>query len=190
MAKAPVVFAHGWVDGTEGSWADGTGYLARRISLAQAKQIAAAGGVVGLWGLGLRSPGPSRKPGHGNWNVGRGDARGYARARELASLVDRLGEDHVAIGSALHGVGPAWSVNDYGHVLRAGAEGGDGEAQKLAGAARPQGAWMIVQLTVPLIETPGCGCRSSNTCASLPSSFSSTLPGPPVRPVVSLLPDM
>lgn len=114
VARAPVVFSHGWVDGSEGSWTDGAGYLARRISLAQAKQIAAAGGVVGLWGLGLRSPGPSRTPGRGNWTVGRGDTRGYAR--ELASLVDRLGEDHVAIGSDLHGVGPDWSVNDYGDV--------------------------------------------------------------------------
>lgn len=114
IAKAPVVFSHGWVDDVEGSWNDAFGYLRRRISLAQAKAIAAGGGVVGLWGLGLVSPGPSRTPGRGNWTVSRGDGRGYAR--ELASLVDRLGADHVAIGTDLHGVGPGWSVNDYGHV--------------------------------------------------------------------------
>ena len=113
-SKAPVVFSHGWVDKVEGSWKDAYGALRRRISLTQAKQIAAGGGVVGLWGLGQQSPGPSRTPGQGNWTVGRGDTRGYAR--ELASLVDRLGEDHIAIGSDLHGVGPNWSVNDYGHV--------------------------------------------------------------------------
>jgi len=116
ISKAPVVFSHGWVDNVEGSWKDGYGFLQRRLSLAQAKQIAAAGGVVGLWGLGLQSPGPSRTPGQGNWTVGRGDTRGYAR--ELASLVDRLGEDHVAVGSDLHGVGASWSVNDYGHVRK------------------------------------------------------------------------
>ena len=114
VAKAPVVFSHGWVDNVEGRWTDPYGALRRRISLAQAKQIAAGGGVVGLWGLGLRAPGPSRTPGQGNWTVGRGDARAYAR--ELASLVDRLGEDHVAFGTDLHGVGADWSVNDYGHV--------------------------------------------------------------------------
>jgi membrane dipeptidase len=114
VAKVPCVFSHGWVDDAEGRWSDTHGYMKRRISLAQARQIAAAGGVVGLWGLGLQSPGPSRTPGQGNWTVGRGDARGYAR--ELASLVDRLGEDHVALGTDLHGVGAGWSVNDYGHV--------------------------------------------------------------------------
>lgn len=114
ISKVPLVFSHGWVDNVDGRWTDGYGFLQRRLSLAQAKEIAAAGGVVGLWGLGLQSPGPSRTPGQGNWTVGRGDGRGYAR--ELASLVDRLGEDHVAIGTDLHGVGASWSVNNYGHV--------------------------------------------------------------------------
>jgi membrane dipeptidase len=116
ISKAPVVFSHGWVDNVEGDWKDGIGVLQRRLSLAHAKKIAAAGGVVGLWGLGLQSPGPSRLPGQGNWTVARGDTRGYAR--ELASLVDRLGEDHVALGTDLHGVGADWSVNDYGHVRK------------------------------------------------------------------------
>ena len=114
VAKQPVVFSHGWVDDAEGRWTDAYGYLQRRISLAQAKQIASGGGVVGLWGLGRQSPGPNRTPGKGTWTVGRGDRRGYAR--ELASLVGRLGEDHVAIGSDLRGVGPSWSVNDYADV--------------------------------------------------------------------------
>ena len=51
------------------------------------------GGVIGLWGLGLEKPGPSRTPGQGNWTVSRGDTRGYAR--EIAHLVNWLGADHV-----------------------------------------------------------------------------------------------
>ena len=91
-----------------------SGYLQRRLSLAQAQKIADRGGVVGLWGLGLAKPGPSRTPGQGNWTVGRGDTRGYAR--EIANLVDWLGADHVGIGTDIEGVGTGWSVNNYAHV--------------------------------------------------------------------------
>ena len=114
ITRAPVVWSHSWVDRTEGRWEDGAGYLQRRLSLDQAKRIAATGGVVGLWGLGLMRPGPSRTPGEGNWTVGRGDTRGYAR--ELANLVNWIGADHVGLGTDLEGVGTGWSVNHYGHV--------------------------------------------------------------------------
>ena len=114
IAKKPVVWSHSWVDRTEGRWQDGVGYLQRRLSLEQAKRIADGGGVVGLWGLALNRPGPSRTPGEGNWTVSGGDTRGYAR--EIANLVDWLGADHVGIGSDLEGVGTGWSVNDYSHV--------------------------------------------------------------------------
>jgi membrane dipeptidase len=114
VAKKPVVWSHSWVDRTEGRWQDGVGYLQRRLSLAQAKKIAERGGVVGLWGLGLGKPGPSRTPGQGNWTVGRGDTRGYAR--EIANLVNWLGADHVGIGTDIEGVGTSWSVNDYSQV--------------------------------------------------------------------------
>ena len=113
ISKLPMVFSHGWVDRTAGSWRDRYGFLQRRLSLEQAKKIAAAGGVVGLWGLGLSNP-ASRTPGQGHWTVARGDPLGYAR--ELASLVDRIGADHVAIGSDIEGVGASWSVNDYTQV--------------------------------------------------------------------------
>lgn len=114
ITNTPVVWSHSWVDKTEGRWQDGVGYLQRRLSLDQAKKIAAAGGVVGLWGLGLPKPGPSRTPGEGNWTVGLGDRRGYAR--ELANLVNWIGADHVGIGTDMEGVGTAWSVNNYDHV--------------------------------------------------------------------------
>jgi len=107
IAKAPPIWSHGWVDSQGGDWRDQYGYLSRRLSLAQAKKIAAHGGVVGLWGLGLSSPNAA-------WSVGARDTRAYAR--ELASLVDKLGADHVALGTDIEGVGRNWSVNDYGHV--------------------------------------------------------------------------
>ena len=114
VAQKPLVWSHSWVDQTEGHWQDGVGYLRRRLSLAQARKIADRGGVVGLWGLALARPGPSRTPGQGNWTVGRGDTRGYAR--EIANLVNWLGADHVAIGTDIEGVGTSWSVNNYAHV--------------------------------------------------------------------------
>jgi membrane dipeptidase len=114
VATKPLIWSHGWVDQTEGRWQDAAGYLQRRLSLAQAKKIADRGGVVGLWGLALDKPGPSRAPGQGDWTVSRGDTRGYAR--EIANLVDWLGADHVGIGTDIEGVGLGWSVNNYSHV--------------------------------------------------------------------------
>jgi membrane dipeptidase len=116
ISTRPMVFSHGWVDHSEGSWRDPYGYLQRRLSLAQAKQIAARGGVVGLWGLGLGNPGPNRTPGQGRWTVGLGDTLAYAR--ELANLVDWLGADHVALGTDIEGVGRNGSVNDYSQVRK------------------------------------------------------------------------
>jgi membrane dipeptidase len=107
IAKAPLVWSHGWVDSQGGDWRDQYGFLSRRLSLAQAKKIAARGGVVGLWGLGLS------RPAFG-WSVAARDTPSYAR--ELASLVNKIGADHVALGTDIEGVGPNWSVNSYGDV--------------------------------------------------------------------------
>jgi membrane dipeptidase len=108
IAKAPPIWSHGWVDSQGGDWRDQYGYLSRRLSLAQAKKIAARGGVVGLWGLGLSRPGSSA------WSVTARDTRAYAK--ELASLAGKIGADHVGLGTDIEGVGPNWAVNDYGHV--------------------------------------------------------------------------
>ncbi len=107
VAKAPLVWSHGWVDAQPGQWRDASGFMARRLSLEQAKKIAAKGGVVGLWALGVNRPVPG-------WNVSPGNQASYAR--ELASLVNRLGADHVALGTDIEGVGPNWAVNSYAHV--------------------------------------------------------------------------
>ncbi len=107
IAKAPFIWSHGWVDGDSGNWQDPYGFLKRRLSLAHAKKIAARGGVVGLWALGLS------RPGFG-WSVGPRSMSAYAQ--ELAGLVDKIGADHVALGTDIEGVGPNWAVNSYGHV--------------------------------------------------------------------------
>ena len=108
IAKAPVVWSHGWVGGAGGQWQDTYGYQRRRLSLEHARKIAARGGVVGVWALGLTRPAPA---GSGDWSVGRGDTRGYAR--EVAALVDQLGADHVGLGTDIEGLGPGWAVDDY-----------------------------------------------------------------------------
>lgn len=107
MATKPMVWSHGWVEGRGGSHRDPFGYAKRRLSLEQAKQIAAKGGVIGLWGLGLD------RPGYG-WTAMRQDRASYAK--ELAKLVNLVGEDHAALGTDIAGVGPNWTVAHYGHV--------------------------------------------------------------------------
>ena len=109
VAKAPMVWSHSWVDDEGGSHKDRYGFLQRRLSLAHAKKIAAQGGVIGLWGLGLTRPGMG-------WSVGTRSMSAYAH--ELAALVNRIGADHVAFGTDIEGVGDNWAVNDYGHVRR------------------------------------------------------------------------
>jgi len=107
IAKAPLIWSHGWVEGDGGSWQDAYGFLKRRLSLAHAKKIAARGGVIGLWALGLSRPGLG-------WSVGRRGMPAYAQ--EIAGLVDKLGADHVAFGTDIEGVGPNWAVNSYGDL--------------------------------------------------------------------------
>jgi len=109
IAKAPVIWSHGWVDGDGGNWQDPYGFLKRRLSVAHAKKIADRGGVIGLWGLGLSRPGLG-------WPVGARDNWSYAR--EIAKLVSLIGADHVAFGTDIEGVGPNWALNSYGDVRK------------------------------------------------------------------------
>jgi membrane dipeptidase len=107
VAKAPPIWSHGWVDSQPGRWTDSTGFMARRLSLEQAKKIASKGGVVGLWALGVNRAVPG-------WTVAPGNQASYAR--QLADLVNKLGADHVAMGTDIEGVGRNWAVNTYAHV--------------------------------------------------------------------------
>jgi membrane dipeptidase len=104
IAKAPLIWSHGWVDGEGGNWRNQYGFLQRRLSLAHAKKIAAGGGVVGLWALGLSRPGLG-------WSVSMRDTRAYAR--EVVNLVEKIGADHVAFGTDIEGLGPNFAVNSY-----------------------------------------------------------------------------
>jgi membrane dipeptidase len=107
IAKRPMVWSHSWVDRVGGRFTDAAGFLQRRLSLDLARKIAAQGGVVGLWGLGLANP-------RDRWSVRPRDTQGYAN--ELAQLIDWIGRDHVAFGTDIEGVGRNWSVNDYAGV--------------------------------------------------------------------------
>ncbi|MFN3862130.1 MAG: dipeptidase [Roseateles sp.] len=109
IATKPMIWSHGWVDRVPGSYADKVGWQRRRLSLDKARDIAKAGGVVGIWGFGLKHPTKL-------WSVGIDDPKGYATA--VLALIDKLGPDHVALGTDLAGVGDSGSVNSYGDMRR------------------------------------------------------------------------
>jgi membrane dipeptidase len=95
LSKAPMVWSHSSVTRTgKPHWSQPT-RQARQLTLAQAKAIAAKGGVVGLWAL--------------SSDVG-GTPEAYAE--RLSEMADWLGEDHVAFGTDMNGLqGPA--IADY-----------------------------------------------------------------------------
>jgi len=107
VATKPMIWSHGWVTDAPGAFDDKVGWMRRRLSLHKARDIARAGGVIGLWGRGLKHPTPL-------WNVGRDDPQGYAKA--VLALIDKLGPDHVALGSDMAGLGDAAAVQNYGDV--------------------------------------------------------------------------
>ena len=107
VSTKPVIWSHGWVDSVPGAYDDKVGWMRRRLSLAKARDIARAGGVVGLWGFGLKHP--TRR-----WQVGHDDPEGYAKA--VLALVNQLGPDHVALGTDLAGVDKSAAVRSYGDV--------------------------------------------------------------------------
>jgi len=107
VATKPVIWSHGWVDSMPGAFDDKVGWMRRRLSIDTAREIARTGGVVGVWGLGLKHP-------TGRWTVGRNDPKGYAKA--ILALMDKLGPDHVALGTDMAGVDESVAVEGYGDV--------------------------------------------------------------------------
>ena len=77
------------------------GWRARQLTLDGAKAIASKGGVVGLWALRL--------------DVGESIE---AYADRLLEMADWLGEDHVAFGSDMNGLGRHAVINEYGDFRR------------------------------------------------------------------------
>ncbi len=83
LSKAPVVWSHSFVARRATDWTMPMPRT-RHIALADAKAIAAQGGVVGLWAM-RQDSGPTPD--------------GYGR--RLAELAAMLGEDHVGVGTDL-----------------------------------------------------------------------------------------
>ena len=101
VSRAPVVWSHGSV--TRGPRAAATAAVWRRrqLSLETAKAIASKGGVVGLWSL--------------TADVGR-TVEGYAD--RMIELAEWLGEDHVAFGTDINGLGPFSLLTGYADLRR------------------------------------------------------------------------
>ena len=96
ISKAPMVWSHSSI--TRQRTPDWTmvGWRARQLTLDGAKAIAAKGGVVGLWAL--------------RQDVGE-TIEGYAD--RLLQMADWLGDDHVAFGSDMNGLGRHAVIHEY-----------------------------------------------------------------------------
>jgi len=99
VSRAPMVWSHGSV--VRGQPAAPTAALWRRrqLPVAAAEAIAANGGAVGLWAL---------RP-----DIG---ATAADYARRMLELAQLLGEDHVAFGSDINGLGPNALIGSYAEL--------------------------------------------------------------------------
>lgn len=100
-AKVPVIFSHGSVTAGATPHPGMVTWKARQITLDQARKIAKAGGVVGLWAL---SPdvGPT--------------VEGYGA--RLLQMADWLGDQHVAFGTDINGLDRQATVTSYVDLRR------------------------------------------------------------------------
>jgi membrane dipeptidase len=99
-ADAAFVWSHSWIS-PQGGHPHDAGYMARSLSLASARKIAARGGLVGLWCLrqGTDAAYPVRSKG--------------TYADEILRMCDLVGPEHVAFGTDMEGVWPSRVMNDY-----------------------------------------------------------------------------
>jgi membrane dipeptidase len=100
-SRAPVVWSHGSVTRNPPASPAAFVWRRRQLSLDTAKEIAAKGGVVGLWAL---AP-----------DVGKTIE---AYADRMIELAEWLGEDHVAFGTDINGLGPYALLSGYGDLQR------------------------------------------------------------------------
>ncbi|MRD45694.1 hypothetical protein GHT07_00250 [Caenimonas koreensis DSM 17982] len=99
-SDAAMVWSHSWISMQGGSW-QAPGYIARSLSLASAKKIAARGGAVGLWTVRVNGD-----PLYTVTNV-----RSFAD--EMMRMCDLIGPDHVAFGTDMEGAGPGPILSNY-----------------------------------------------------------------------------
>lgn len=99
-SDGPMVWSHSWVRAVQPSWRDWP-YIARAMSLAQARRFAARGGVIGLWSARVKSD--------RDYKVR--DAATYAD--EIMRMVDLLGPRAVAFGTDMDGAGRDPVLSDY-----------------------------------------------------------------------------
>ena len=100
ISKAPMVWSHSSVTQRIPNWKMVT-WQARQLTLENAKAIAAKGGVVGLWAL--------------RQDIGE---TVEAYADRLAEMADWIGEDHVALGTDMNGLGPHALISKYADCNR------------------------------------------------------------------------
>lgn len=96
VSRVPVVWSHGSVTNAPAINPAAPIWRRRQLWLPFAKEIAAKGGVVGLWGLAF--------------DVGK---TVEAYADRMLELVEWLGEDHVAFGTDINGLGPYASLKEF-----------------------------------------------------------------------------
>jgi membrane dipeptidase len=101
VSRAPVVWSHGSVTRKPAAPASAAVWRRRQLSLDTAKEIARKGGVVGLWSL--------------TTDVGKTHE---AYADRMIELAEWLGDDHVAFGTDINGLGPFSVLSGYGDVRR------------------------------------------------------------------------
>src|SRR5262249_40159619 len=85
VAKVPLVWSHGSVTGTARPDWSMIGWRARQLTMEEARAIARAGGVIGLWALGP--------------DVGRTIE---AYAERMIALASTVGDDHAAFGTRMN----------------------------------------------------------------------------------------
>jgi len=99
ISQAPTVWSHSSV--TREPSASAAIWRRRQLSLDAAREIARKGGVVGLWSLQV--------------DVGK-TAENYAD--RMLELAEWLGDDHVAFGTDINGLGPFGILSGHGDLSR------------------------------------------------------------------------
>jgi membrane dipeptidase len=99
-SDAVMICSHSWISPAGGGWQD-PGHLARSLSLASARKIAARGGAVGLWTV--------RDGRDGGYPVR--DVMTFAD--ETMRMSDLIGPEHVAFGTDMEGAGPNPILSNY-----------------------------------------------------------------------------